>query len=94
MKKSPPSYDPVPGWGESLFTGAAGIALLHIEYARTGAGDWDTAHQWGTAMIRNPVTAHPDVCQIRPVADVPQRQGGHLLGSRRRGGRLSRAGPS
>jgi len=54
----------VPGWGESLFTGAAGIALLHIEYARTGAGDWDTAHQWGTAMIRNPVTAHPDVCGL------------------------------
>jgi hypothetical protein len=29
---------------QSLATGAAGIALLHIERALTGAGDWETAH--------------------------------------------------
>lgn len=29
---------------QSLATGAAGTALLHIERALTGAGDWETAH--------------------------------------------------
>lgn len=64
MKESRPPCDPTPGWGESLFTGAAGIALLHIEYARVGVGDWDTVHQWATAMTRSPVTAHPDACGL------------------------------
>ncbi len=60
----PPPYDPTPGWGESLYTGACGFALLHIEYARTGTGDPDTAHQWAAATTRSPVTAHPDACGL------------------------------
>lgn len=48
------------GWAESLFTGAAGVAVLHVERARTGAAGWDTAHTWTAAMTRDPVTAHPD----------------------------------
>jgi lantibiotic biosynthesis protein len=33
-------------WPQSLAGGAAGIALLHVERARTGHGDWATAHAW------------------------------------------------
>ncbi len=50
---------PVPG--ASLGSGAAGIALLHIELARAGTGAWDTAHECVSAMTRSPVTAHPDI---------------------------------
>lgn len=46
-------------WRQSLYTGAAGIALLHIERAHHGEGDWDTAHQWITAMTRDPIIANP-----------------------------------
>lgn len=36
-----------PAWAaQSLDTGAAGTALLHIERARTGQGDWKMAHSW------------------------------------------------
>jgi hypothetical protein len=62
--KESPSYDLAPGWAESLFTGAPGVALLHIEYARTGAGGWDTVHEWAVAMTRSPVTAHSDACGL------------------------------
>lgn len=44
--------------------GAAGIALLHIEQARTGTGTWDTARQWAAAMTRSRVTAHPDIANL------------------------------
>lgn len=63
-QQSPSPQDPAPRWGEALYTGAAGIALAHIEYAHTGVGQWDTAHQWAAAMLRNPVTAHPDACGL------------------------------
>lgn len=33
-------------WPQSLAGGAAGIALLHVERARTGHGDWETARTW------------------------------------------------
>jgi len=33
-------------WPQSLAGGAAGIALLHVERARTGHGDWATARAW------------------------------------------------
>jgi hypothetical protein len=60
----PPKHDLAPGWGQSLSAGAAGIALLHIAYAHTGIGGWDTAHQWAAAMTRTPVVAHPDACGL------------------------------
>lgn len=44
---------------DDLAHGAAGIALLQIEKARTN-GDWAAAHQWVSAATRQPVTAHPD----------------------------------
>lgn len=64
MTTSPPPSDPRPGWGEALFTGAPGIALLHIERALTGCGSWDVAHKWAAATTRSPVTAHPDSCGL------------------------------
>jgi hypothetical protein len=59
-----PRLDLAPGWGESLSAGAAGIALLHIEQARTGTGTWSTVQQWASAMTRSPVTANPDACGL------------------------------
>src|SRR5439155_19717565 len=61
---APPRQDTEPGWSQALYTGAAGIALAHIENARTGLGDWHTAHRWAAAMVRNPVIAHPDDCGL------------------------------
>ncbi|MEU3315810.1 lanthionine synthetase C family protein [Streptomyces sp. NPDC006662] len=45
------------GWPQSLAGGAAGIALLHIERARTGHGDWDTVHRWLTEAVRGEISA-------------------------------------
>jgi hypothetical protein len=33
-------------WPQSLAHGAAGVALLHIERARTGHGPWDRVQRW------------------------------------------------
>ena len=52
------------GWHESLSAGAAGIALAHIEYARSGTGSWRTAQRWATAMVREPITALPEACSM------------------------------
>ncbi|WP_433498549.1 lanthionine synthetase C family protein [Sphaerimonospora sp. CA-214678] len=42
------SAAPIEGraWPQSLAGGAAGIALLHIERAHSGRGDWETARTW------------------------------------------------
>lgn len=50
------------GWHESLSAGAAGLALAHVEYARSGTGSWKTAQRWAAAMLREPITAVPDAC--------------------------------
>lgn len=42
---------------QSLAGGAAGIALLHIEWARAGHGDWTTAHAWLSAAVRDDLSA-------------------------------------
>ncbi|MET9812329.1 lanthionine synthetase C family protein [Streptomyces sp. NPDC006355] len=44
-------------WPQSLAGGASGIALLHIERARTGRGDWNTAHMWLAAAVHGEVSA-------------------------------------
>nr|BEK65716.1 hypothetical protein KPHV_29430 [Kitasatospora purpeofusca] len=46
-------------WGQSLAKGAPGITLLHITRATTGAGDWQTAHAWIAACLRQPVLSTP-----------------------------------
>jgi hypothetical protein len=42
---------------QSLGGGAVGIALLHIERASTGHGDWATAHAWLREAAREPLSA-------------------------------------
>jgi hypothetical protein len=42
---------------QSLAGGAIGIALLHIERARTGHGDADTAHKWLSSAAGEAVSA-------------------------------------
>ncbi|MFZ3557190.1 lanthionine synthetase C family protein [Streptomyces sp. BH055] len=44
-------------WPQSLAGGESGIALLHIERARTDRGDWATAHTWITAAIQGDISA-------------------------------------
>lgn len=45
---------------QSLAGGAVGIALLHIERARTGHGDDATAHAWLTQAISQPLSTGPN----------------------------------
>jgi hypothetical protein len=45
---------------QALAGGAAGIALLHIERARAGHGDWATAHAWLSAAARDHLSAGPN----------------------------------
>ncbi|MGH4028781.1 lanthionine synthetase C family protein [Actinomycetota bacterium Odt1-20B] len=47
-------------WPQSLAGGASGIALLHIERARTGRGDWNTAHAWLATAVRGEISAAPN----------------------------------
>ncbi|WP_055483638.1 lanthionine synthetase C family protein [Sphaerimonospora mesophila] len=44
-------------WPQSLAGGAAGIALLHIERARSGRGDPGTAHAWLAVAASGALTA-------------------------------------
>jgi len=43
----------------SLGRGAAGIALLHIERARTGLTDWATAHRWLAHITAGGISTAP-----------------------------------
>lgn len=45
---------------QSLTKGAAGIALLHVERAHAGVGDWWTAHAWVRAAADAQVSAADD----------------------------------
>ena len=49
---------------QSLADSAPGIALLHIERARTGLADWKPVHHLARAMTREPVQAHPDITTL------------------------------
>ncbi|TDB77584.1 lanthionine synthetase [Actinomadura sp. KC216] len=51
-----------PGSLQSLATGAAGIALLHIERAHVGLGSWQTAHTWVKAATHNQISADDHAC--------------------------------
>ncbi|RBM14153.1 lanthionine synthetase C family protein [Streptomyces sp. PT12] len=59
-----PRPDAEAWWRQSLYRGAAGIGLLHMEQARMGIGDWHTAHLWATAMTRAPLIADPKACGL------------------------------
>ncbi|WAU78315.1 lanthionine synthetase C family protein (plasmid) [Streptomyces sp. Qhu-G9] len=50
--------DEAPGWGQSLYYGAAGITLMHAATAaRTDASGTQTMQPWATAMLRSPIVA-------------------------------------
>lgn len=61
----PPTDDPEPGWSQSLATGAPGIALLHVELARCGLGEWSTVQHWASATMRHEVSTHPSASLFR-----------------------------
>jgi class I lanthipeptide synthase len=44
-------------WPQSLAGGAAGIAMLHIERARTGLSTWDAARAWLKAVTSSDIQA-------------------------------------
>ncbi|MBR8741459.1 lanthionine synthetase C family protein [Nocardiopsis sp. MG754419] len=46
-------------WPQSLAQGAAGVALLHIERARTGEGAWERAQAWLECAVAQGVDASP-----------------------------------
>ncbi|MEV8020025.1 lanthionine synthetase LanC family protein [Streptomyces sp. NPDC086554] len=46
-----------PWAGQSLATGAAGIALFHIEQAATGQATWHRAHRWIGQAAAGDITA-------------------------------------
>lgn len=47
-------------WTQSLAHGAAGVALLHIERARTDQGPWQRAHDWLACAAAEPAVGGPD----------------------------------
>jgi len=53
-------HRPAPSWRQSLANGALGIALLHVERARTGRSPWTTAHTWLRYATTGPIDDGPD----------------------------------
>ncbi|EOY45636.1 lanthionine synthetase C family protein [Streptomyces anthocyanicus] len=47
-------------WPQSLAHGAVGVALLHIERARTELGPWQRAHDWLACAATEPAVGGPD----------------------------------
>ncbi|MEU4659486.1 lanthionine synthetase C family protein [Streptomyces sp. NPDC023723] len=47
-------------WPQSLAHGAVGVALLHIERARTDQGPWQRAHDWLACAVAEPAVGGPD----------------------------------
>ncbi|MFF8481878.1 lanthionine synthetase C family protein [Streptomyces antibioticus] len=47
-------------WPQSLAHGAAGVALLHIERARTDQGPWQRAHDWLACAAAEPAVGGVD----------------------------------
>ena len=55
---------PTRATAQSLDTGAAGAALLHVELALTGTGTWHDARQAITRATAEPVDASPGGCMV------------------------------
>jgi hypothetical protein len=47
-------------WPQSLAHGALGVALLHIERARSGDGSWQRAHDWLACATEGPAVGGAD----------------------------------
>jgi lantibiotic biosynthesis protein len=59
-----PLVTPAQATAQSLDTGAAGMALLHVEQALTGAGTWNHAHEAITRAAAEPIDASPSGCLL------------------------------
>ena len=59
-----PAITPAQASAQSLGTGAAGTALLHVELALTGTGTWHDAHEAITRAAAEPVDASPSGCLL------------------------------
>jgi hypothetical protein len=59
-----PAITPARATAQSLGTGAAGTALLHVELALTGTGTWHDAHEAITQAAAEPVDASPSGCLL------------------------------
>ena len=59
-----PATAPAQADAQSLDTGAAGTALLHIELALTGTGTWHDARHAITQAAAEPVDASPSGCLL------------------------------
>jgi lantibiotic biosynthesis protein len=59
-----PTVTPAQATAQSLGTGAAGAALLHVELALTGTGTWHDAHEAITRAAAEPVDASPSGCLL------------------------------
>lgn len=59
-----PTITPAQATAQSLGTGAAGIALLHVELALTGTGTWHDAHEAITRAAAEAVDASPSGCLL------------------------------
>ncbi|MER6072763.1 lanthionine synthetase C family protein [Streptomyces sp. NPDC001817] len=52
------------GWRQSLYSGAAGVALLHAVRARAGQEDREALRPWAAAMVEGPIQAAPEACGL------------------------------
>lgn len=59
-----PTVTPAQAAAQSLDTGAAGTALLHVELALTGAGTWPDAHAAIIRATAEPVDGSPSGCLL------------------------------
>ncbi|WP_324783412.1 lanthionine synthetase C family protein [Streptomyces sp. H51] len=55
-----PTAQAAPGWPQSLYSGAAGITLLHAVKERVGAGDTEAMRACAESMFRVPIMAGPE----------------------------------
>ncbi|MET9567183.1 lanthionine synthetase C family protein [Streptomyces tauricus] len=53
-----------PGWGQSLYSGAAGVTLLHAVRAYSGEDHKDALRPWAAAMVKGPIQAAPAACGL------------------------------
>ncbi|GHI91628.1 lanthionine synthetase C family protein [Streptomyces olivaceus] len=53
-----------PGWGQSLYSGAAGVTLLHAVRSHIGRDDSDALRSWAAAMVKGPIQAVPEACGL------------------------------
>ncbi|KAA0921213.1 lanthionine synthetase C family protein [Streptomyces apricus] len=52
------------GWGQSLYSGAAGVTLLHAVRAHIGEDHRDALRPWAAAMVKGPIQAAPEACGL------------------------------